>query len=309
MPASVGVNVDGGVVLLEGRGVAVHGVQTRWVGGVTVTGLEDVVGVVTWHDEVAAHLVECVLADKRGWRRVGTSNADSEADLAVGDVVHPLLVKDVLTGDVGGDVTTDWVTHVGSSVRVELTTVVTVDHVDLGEITVGHDLNVQRSLDEVDTSHGTVGDDSGVVSRLCAVRDSLSLDIADSLPDVGAECAPVVNGVDGRKTCDGGCGEEQGWETIERVSVIAHFITKQSVAKSGLLTLVDGSVQRRLVRVGGAVLVGADDTLGVGVRFAVPELGHVLGRRDGAGLLSACLGSEQGANKGQGGSSGSNHVG
>lgn len=204
MPASVGVNVDGRVVLLEGRGVAVHGVQTRWVGGVTVTGLEDVVGVVTWHDEIAAHLVEGVLADERGWRRVGTSNADSEADLTVGDVVHPLLVEDVLTGDVGGDVTTDWVTHVGSSVRVELTTVVTVNHVDLGEVTVGHDLNVQRSLDKVNTSHGTVGDDSGVVSRLCAVRDGLGLDIADGLPDVGAECAPVVDGVDGRKTCDGG---------------------------------------------------------------------------------------------------------
>lgn len=81
------------------------------------------------------------------------------------------------------------------------------------------------------------------------------------------------------------------------------------MAKSELLTLVDGGVQRGLVRVGRAVLVGADDTLGVGVGCAVLELGHVLGRRDGAGLLSGCLGREEGANEGQGGSGGSNHVG
>lgn len=46
MESTVGVGVDGRVVLLEGRGLSVaHRVKTRWVGCVSVTGLEDVVGV------------------------------------------------------------------------------------------------------------------------------------------------------------------------------------------------------------------------------------------------------------------------
>lgn len=70
--------------MLEGRCRAVSlRVKTWWVGDVGVTSLEDIVGVRSWHDPVAAHLIEGVLADGRCWSRVGSSNANSEAHLTV----------------------------------------------------------------------------------------------------------------------------------------------------------------------------------------------------------------------------------
>ena len=146
------------VVLVESGSASVGlGEETRWVGSVTVAGLEDVVGVVTGHDKVATHDVELVLALERGGGLFGTGNADTEADLVVRDVVHPLLVEDILTGNVGSDVTTHRVAHVGGTVRVELTTLVTGNETDLGEVAEGHELDVEGGLDKVSASDGTVG--------------------------------------------------------------------------------------------------------------------------------------------------------
>lgn len=141
-----------------------------------------------------------MLADCRRWSRVGSGNADSEAHLAVGDVVHPLLVEDVLSRDVGCHVTTNWVTHVCGTVGVKLTTVITWDNVDLGEVTVGHHLNVERRLDEVDSSDGTVWNDTGVVSGFGAVSNGLSLNVTDGGLSWWSESAPVIDRVDGGKS-------------------------------------------------------------------------------------------------------------
>lgn len=98
-----------------------------------------------------------MLALESGGSLLRTGDADTEADLVVGNIVHPFLVEDVLTGNVGGDVTADGVAHVGSTVRVELTTFVTGNETDLGKVTKRHELNVEGSLDKVSTCHGSVG--------------------------------------------------------------------------------------------------------------------------------------------------------
>ncbi len=98
-----------------------------------------------------------MLAFESGRGLFGAGDADTEAELVVRDVVHPLLVEDVLARDVGGDVTTDGVTHVGSTVRVELTTLVTSDETDLGKVTESHELDVEGGLDEVSSSDSAVG--------------------------------------------------------------------------------------------------------------------------------------------------------
>lgn len=105
-----------------------------------------------------SHFVERVLALE--WRRgnVGTGNANTEAHLVGRDVVHPLLVKDVslAVGNVGGDIATDGVAHVGRAVRVEFSTQVTWCHVDLGKVTERHDLDIEWRLDKVHGSERSV---------------------------------------------------------------------------------------------------------------------------------------------------------
>lgn len=155
-------NVLAGEELLKGGGLTVGlGVETRRVGGITIASLKDVVGVVTGHDKLAAHDIELVLALESGRSLLATGDADTEADLVVGDVVHPLLVEDILTGDVGGDVTTDRVTHVGSTVRIKLTTLIARSNADLGKVTKSHKLDVEGGLDKVGTSDSSVGLECG----------------------------------------------------------------------------------------------------------------------------------------------------
>lgn len=203
-----------------------------------------------------------MLALERSWGNVGTSNADTEADLVGRSVVHPLLVEDMLTGDVGSDVTTDGVTHVGSTVRVELSSLVISHEADRGEVTDGHQLDIEGSLDKVSTGDGTVRDDTGVVTRLCAVGNSDLLNISEGLAGTGGtESAPVIDRVDGSKTRDRG--------------------------------LVDRGVELRGVRVGRSIPVPRLDTDGVGVGSAVLE-----GRNAGRLGLDANRGEDTGTNKG-----------
>lgn len=241
---------------------------------------------------LAAHDIEGVLAFKRCGSDVGTGDADTEADLVVGNVVHPLLVEDVLSADVGGDVPTDGVAHVGGAVGVELTTFVTGQDVDLGKVTVGHDLNVEGGLYEMDAGDGAIGlqgkaqrvcqwtlaprvqrkkggrrvfvathNDTGVVTGLGAVGNSVLLDVTEGLScDVGAKSAPVIDAVDRGETRDRG--------------------------------LVDGGVELGGVWVGGTVLVASDDTDHVGVWGAVLESGDIGGAGCGDLFLSGCGGGE-----------------
>ena len=189
-----------------------------------------------------------MLALKRSGDLVVTGNADTEADLVGGSVVHPLLVEDILTADVRGNVTTNGVTHVGSTVGVELSSLVTSHETNGGEVTDSHQLDVEGSLDEVSTSNGAVRNDTGVVTGLGAVGDGDLLNIGEGLASTrGSESAPVIDRVDGCETRNRG--------------------------------LVDGSVELGSRRVGGAVLLGGLDTRVVGVGGAVGEGRDVGGRR------------------------------
>jgi hypothetical protein len=75
-------------------------------------------------------------------------------ELIVRDETHPLFVKDVFTRNVRGDVSTDRVSNVLGTVRVELTTSVTVRDVDLGSVPESVDLDVSGGLDELYRSGG-----------------------------------------------------------------------------------------------------------------------------------------------------------
>ena len=93
----------------------------------------------------------------------------------------------------------------------------------------------------------TTYDDAGIVTGLGAVSNGLTLDIADDGTGyLGAESAPVIDRVEGSETRVGG--------------------------------LIDGSVELRGRRVGGAVSVGALDTRVVGTRISVTESRGRLGR-------------------------------
>jgi hypothetical protein len=136
-------SVDGRVVLLEGRCRSiVFRVQTRRVSSVTVTRVKCAVVVISGHDKVAAHLVQGVLAFQSSGCLVTSSNTDSDADLVVRNVVHPLFVEDVGSTDVGRNVSSYRVTETSGSVWVKLTTFVTCLHTDSSKVTESHNLNV-----------------------------------------------------------------------------------------------------------------------------------------------------------------------
>lgn len=69
---------------------------------------------------------------------------------------HPFLVTDIRAAAVVGDISTDGVTIASSTVGVELSTKITIGDVELGEITVAHDLDVEVGLDVTETSNDTI---------------------------------------------------------------------------------------------------------------------------------------------------------
>lgn len=74
---------------------------------------------------------------------------NSEAELVERYEAHPLLVEDILSRDVRSDIASDRVSNVLGSVRVELTTRVTVGDVDLGSVPKTVDLDIGIGLDEL----------------------------------------------------------------------------------------------------------------------------------------------------------------
>jgi hypothetical protein len=120
------VNVGTGVSLSKSGSASVCLRVNTWrVSSIGFTTGEPGLRVVSWHDPFTAHFVESVLTHERGGVRRVFGGTDTETELGVGHVVHPFLVVDVRARDVGGDVAADRVSVSGSSVRVELTTLVT----------------------------------------------------------------------------------------------------------------------------------------------------------------------------------------
>ena len=66
---------------------------------------------------------------------------------------HPLLIEDILPANVRGHVSTDRVSNVLGSVRIELTTGITVGNVDLCSIPEPVDLDILVSLDKLKRSN------------------------------------------------------------------------------------------------------------------------------------------------------------
>lgn len=189
-------SVGSGVSLSESRsGTVSEGVESRGVGGIGIALGERVVGVadsqirsenhsadnsLSWHDPIASHLVEGVLTLLRSRNSRILSDTNTKTELLEGHVangsvrwslserannsLHPLLVRNVGTGRIGGNVTADGVTVTGSTVGVELSSCIARGDVKLGQISKTLDLPVQGGLDKVNGSKGSVGDDTSVVT-------------------------------------------------------------------------------------------------------------------------------------------------
>lgn len=165
-------------------------------------------------------------------------DTDSETELVGSHVVHPLLIRNVRTSRVSGDVTTDGVTKTSSTVGVKLTSLVTALNVKMGEVTETLDLPVEGSLDKVDGGKDTIRDDSGIVSGLDTPGDLLSLRLTNHrIGHGGSKKTEIVNGVK----------REQ----------------------SGIRGLVDGSTKSRLRGVG-----GTHGTCGGDLSVDVGHTGH-----------------------------------
>lgn len=190
-------SVSTSVSLSKGRGGTVgKRVKSGWVGSIGFTLGERVVSVVSGHDPFTSHLVQGVLTLNGGGNSRVFGGTDSETELSVRHVVHPLFVMHIGTRDVGGDITTDGVTKSGSTVGVELSSLITAGNVDLGEITETLDLNVKRSLDVVDSGESTIWDDTSIVSSLDTPSDFLSLSVTDNRVGVGrTEQTEIIDGV------------------------------------------------------------------------------------------------------------------
>ena len=103
---------------------------------------------------------------------VRARDAGTEAELVGRDKVLPLAKTLEAASELAGENEgTTGVAVAGSTVGVELSTLVASLDVDLGQVTGTSDLKVRRSLEEVGTLDGTVGDEPGTVAALQAPRD------------------------------------------------------------------------------------------------------------------------------------------
>lgn len=159
---------------------------------------------------------------------------NSEAELVKRYEAHPLLVEDILSRDVRSDIASDRVSNVLGSVRVELTTGITVRDVDLGSVPESVDLNVLVGLDKLAISNneqgsgferrvssrmrrvarsgvcayvsgvdGSVRNQPGAIPGLCAVSHDDRLNVSNERVWAGFRRpvdAKVVDGVEGDET-------------------------------------------------------------------------------------------------------------
>jgi hypothetical protein len=72
---------------------------------------------------------------------------------------------------------TDWVLRVGGTVGIELSTLIFVGDVDLGEVTYERKLNIVRSLQERGSRDGAGGDRSRAIALLDTVADDTALNL------------------------------------------------------------------------------------------------------------------------------------
>lgn len=159
-----GVGPCTSVALTEGRdGTVREGIETWGGSGFTLAGGEGTVGLVevlNGHDEFTAHDVELMLTLESSGNVGSLGSADTETELIEPDLRsvtvgiptherHPLLVENIGTTYIGGDVSTHGVAFVFGSVGVELTTSVTLGDVHFGTVPEAVDLNVEGSFNEL----------------------------------------------------------------------------------------------------------------------------------------------------------------
>lgn len=144
-----------------------------------------------------------LLAHDAGRNPTPFGGTDPHTELIKRDEAHPLFVKDVLSRDVGSDVPSDRVPNILSSVRVELTTRISVGDVDPRPVPQPVDLDVGVGLYEMSRVDGPIGDQPGPVSRLGTVSDDDGLDVPDDAVWAGlggSKDAKVVDRVEGEET-------------------------------------------------------------------------------------------------------------
>lgn len=123
---SVGTSVS----LSESRGGSIGlRVETWWRSSLSLARGKRVVGLVkvgNGHDKLTSHHIELVLTLESSGDIGSLGGTDSKTELVVRDERHPFLVKDVVSGrNVGSDISTDGVTDIFGTVRVELSSSVT----------------------------------------------------------------------------------------------------------------------------------------------------------------------------------------
>lgn len=148
--------------------------------------------VVRRHVPGATHDIVDVLAKSRS---VG-SNAGTEAKLIVGDEVGPFMVLEVGTEATSIDETTDGVAETISTVRVELSSIITSRNVHAGEVTDTSNLNIMGSLDKVDTFQRPIWNKTSSTARFGAIRDFDAFGITNGTRGWRRPDAKVFSGVD-----------------------------------------------------------------------------------------------------------------
>jgi len=190
-------------LLVGGDGSVGAGVDAREVLGFTLAGLEDVLLSVVGCVEGASDAVEDVLAVAGG---VGAGRvADFEAELVGSHEVVPFDTLDRFSGElVRVDDASHGVTAGISTMGVHLTSVITIDHVDLGLVDKADDLDVVGGLHELNTLQCAFGNETGAVTWLGAPGDHFTFDVADFVTRFG-RCpeAEVFKAVEPRSLAEG----------------------------------------------------------------------------------------------------------
>jgi hypothetical protein len=137
-----------------------------------------------------------VLAVVGGVSTCGVASLEAESS-STHEVVPFDGLGVAVTPGVGEEESTERVTTLIGTVRVEFTSRVISGDVDELLLDEAGDLDVVGGLHELETSDGTLGDDTGTIARLCAPSDTLTLDVTDEgVWFRGTPEAEVINAVD-----------------------------------------------------------------------------------------------------------------
>lgn len=132
--------------------------------------------IVSRHVPVAAHLVVGVLAVLP---RIGAS-ASAHAELRGADEAGPFGVLTVRSEGVAEDKTTNGVAVTVRAVGIQFTALVTLLHINLGQITGTSDLDIVLGTDKMNAFEGTFRHDAGASAALGAPSDFVPLSVTNS---------------------------------------------------------------------------------------------------------------------------------